>query len=49
MARSPLAALGAALVALGAAAPLARDGSLVAWTRKLGTGNTAYRVQTATP
>ena len=44
---------GAALVAtrtnadLGAA--LARSGSLVAWTRKLGAGNTTYRVQTATP
>ncbi len=46
-------ARGAALVATRTnadlAAALARDGSLVAWTRKLGTGNTAYRVQTATP
>jgi hypothetical protein len=31
------------------AAALTRDGSLLAWTRQLGTGNAAYRVQTATP
>ena len=30
-------------------AALARSGSLLAWTRKLGAGNTSYRVQTATP
>ena len=30
-------------------AALARNGSLVAWTRKLGSTNTSYRVQTATP
>lgn len=46
-------ARGAALVAsrTGAdlKAALARSGSLVAWTRRLGSGNAAYRVQTATP
>jgi hypothetical protein len=44
---------GAALVATrtGAdlAGALARDGSLAAWTRQLGTGNATYRVQIATP
>jgi hypothetical protein len=46
-------ARGAALVAertnADLAGALARDGSLLAWTRKLGTGNASYRVQTATP
>ena len=46
-------ARGAALVAsrTGAdlTAALTRDGSLAAWTRQLGTGNGAYRVQIATP
>jgi hypothetical protein len=44
---------GAALVATRTGADLtgalARDGSLAAWTRQLGTGNAAYRVQIATP
>jgi hypothetical protein len=31
------------------AGALARNGSLLAWTRKRGTTNTSYRVQTATP
>jgi hypothetical protein len=31
------------------AGALARSGSLLAWTRKLGAANTSYRVQTATP
>jgi hypothetical protein len=46
-------ARGAALVAERTNADLAgaltREGSLLAWTRKLGTGNASYRVQTATP
>jgi hypothetical protein len=46
-------ARGAALVATRTNADLAgaltRDGSLLAWTRRLGSGNAAYRVQTATP
>ncbi len=46
-------ARGAALVAertnADIAAALARNGSLLAWTRKLGSTNTSYRVQTATP
>ncbi len=44
-------ARGAALVAertnADLAGALARDGSLLAWTRKLGTTNASYRVQTA--
>jgi hypothetical protein len=44
---------GAALVATRTnadiAGALARNGSLLAWTRKLGTTNTSYRVQTAMP
>ena len=46
-------AQGAALVAertnADIAGALARNGSLLAWTRKLGATNTSYRVQTATP
>jgi hypothetical protein len=46
-------ARGAALVAertnADLARALARNGSLLAWTRKLGTTNASYRVQTATP
>jgi hypothetical protein len=46
-------ARGASLVAertnADLAGALARDGSLLAWTRQLGTGNAAYRVQIATP
>lgn len=46
-------AKGAALVAertnADIAGALARNGSLLAWTRKLGSTNTSYRVQTATP
>jgi hypothetical protein len=46
-------AKGAALVAertnADIAGALAREGSLLAWTRKLGSTNTSYRVQTATP
>ena len=46
-------AKGAALVAertnADIAGALARNGSLLAWTRKLGATNTSYRVQTATP
>jgi len=46
-------ARGAALVAertnADIAGALARNGSLLAWTRQLGTGNAAYRVQIATP
>ena len=46
-------ARGAALVATRTNADLAgaltRDGSLLAWTRRLGTGNASYRVQVATP
>ena len=46
-------AKGAALVAertnADIAAALARNGSLLAWTRKLGSTNTSYRVQVATP
>ena len=46
-------ARGAALVAertnADIAAALARNGSLLAWTRKLGSTNASYRVQTATP
>jgi hypothetical protein len=46
-------ARGAALVAertnADLAGALAREGSLLAWTRKLGTGNASYRVQTAAP
>ncbi|MGZ4280206.1 MAG: hypothetical protein ACXVVU_26510 [Solirubrobacteraceae bacterium] len=46
-------ARGAALVAertnADIAGALARNGSLLAWTRRLGTTNSSYRVQTATP
>jgi hypothetical protein len=46
-------AKGAALVAertnADIAGALARNGSLLAWTRRLGSTNTSYRVQTATP
>jgi uncharacterized iron-regulated membrane protein len=46
-------AKGAALVAertnADIAGALAREGSLLAWTRKLGATNTSYRVQTAAP
>jgi uncharacterized iron-regulated membrane protein len=46
-------AKGASLVAertnADIAGALARSGSLLAWTRKLGSNNSSYRVQTAMP